>query len=91
MVTGGVLILNINSTNAEGLTCFDGYLGLLHRSTQALLAKDELLDYTIPFFSRSFAECITEESWNPHSFALIAARTTANIRTWTEATLVLAI
>jgi len=72
LVQGGVLILIICCVNEEGLTMFESVYNLLYKCAKLfLLTKEELLNYTIPVYIRSYDECIDKELFNQYSFELI--------------------
>lgn len=74
LVPNGVLILNIQCTNSEGSLGFDIGLHLLYECAKAVgLTEQELLDYSIPIYYRSFEECIDTELFDQCSLKLIKA------------------
>ncbi|CAF0834913.1 unnamed protein product [Adineta steineri] len=74
LVSNGVLILNIPCVNNDNSLGFDNYVHLLYKCAQCLgLTQQELFDYTIPSYYRSFSDCVDDELFTRCSFKLIKA------------------
>jgi hypothetical protein len=74
LVSNGILILNIPCVNNQDLLGFDSAVHLLYKCVKSLaLTEQELLDYTIPSYYRSFSECVDAELFARCSFKLIKA------------------
>jgi hypothetical protein len=72
MIQGGVFILTILSTDEEGKTPLDYSFNQLYKCAKLLpLSEEELLDYTIPLYPRSYKECLDEEIFKRCSLKLI--------------------
>jgi hypothetical protein len=72
LVTGGVLILGIICHNDQGIKELENSKDLLYKCAQKLpLTKEELLNYTISSYIRSYEECIDYDLFQKHSFQLI--------------------
>jgi hypothetical protein len=75
LVPGGVLILTIMGTNEQGETGFEGLKQILYECAQLLpLTSEELSDFTLPFYCRSYEECIDEKVFIQYSFELIKSK-----------------
>jgi len=74
LVSNGVLVLNIPCVNNQNLLGFDPAVHLLYKCAQSLgITEQELLDYTIPSYYRSFSECVDIELFDRCSLKLIKA------------------
>jgi hypothetical protein len=73
--SGGILILNIPSTDEKGEMGFNYYFDLIYKCAQLifLLTSKELVDFTLPFYLRSLSECIDLELFQRCSLKLIRA------------------
>ncbi|CAF3791070.1 unnamed protein product [Rotaria socialis] len=72
LVPGGVLILAIVCVNDEGLCGSDVSKQLLYKCAQSLpLISKELLNYTIPEYLRTYAECVDHDLFSKFSFELV--------------------
>jgi hypothetical protein len=72
LVKDGILILLIPSVNQQGLSMFERIYNLLYKCAQLLpLNAEELLNYTIPVYLRTYDECCDEELFKKYSFELI--------------------
>jgi hypothetical protein len=72
LTQGGVLILTILSADEQGRTMFEGAKHTLYKSAQLLPMNDEeLLNYTIPIYIRSYKECLDEELFKKYSLQLV--------------------
>lgn len=71
--SGGILILNIPSTNEKEDMGFNHYFDLIYKCAQLLLilTSQELVDFTLPFYLRSLSECIDLELFHQCSLKLI--------------------
>ena len=54
---GGILILNIPSRNEQDQLGFNQYFDLIYEIARTILSDAELIDFTLPFYLRSFNEC----------------------------------
>lgn len=68
---GGILILNIPSTNKNQDMGFNQYFDLIYQSAKLFLSEEELIDFTLPFYLRSLSECIDQELFIRCSLKLI--------------------
>lgn len=74
LAPNGVLVLNIPCMNADGSVGFDIGLKTLYESAKDVgLTEQELLDYSIPIYYRSFQECIDPELFDRCSLKLVKA------------------
>ena len=72
LMRGGVLILTILSTDDEGKTLAHNASNHLYKCAQLIsLNEQELLDYTIPMYQRTYEECLNEELFKRCSLQLI--------------------
>jgi hypothetical protein len=71
LLLGGVLILGI-TTDSTGQDTRE-HARILYRCTQALLSSEELIDYTIPIYCRSYAECVNDTLFAKYNLELIKA------------------
>jgi len=71
--SGGILILTIGSTDDQGWTGSDSYNELLYKCAQTLLKPEELINFTIPIYNRSFSECTDHDLFVQCSLKLIKA------------------
>jgi hypothetical protein len=72
LVQGGVLILIMNCLNEQGLTLFESVYNLLYKCAKLIFStEEELINYTIPVYIRSYDECVDEELFEKYSFELI--------------------
>lgn len=71
--TGGVLILNLWSVDEQGSSGTENSLHLLYKCAQSLslMTRQELLEYSLPVYIRSFAECVDLELFDRYSLKLI--------------------
>ncbi len=75
LVSGGVLILAIVCVNDENLCGSDTTKRLLYTCAQSLpLTPQELLNYTILEYPRTYAECIDHDLFRKYKFELIKAQ-----------------
>jgi hypothetical protein len=75
LVPGGVLILTILGTNEQGKTESDGLKQILYECAQLLpLTSQELIDFSLPLYCRSYEECIDERVFTQYSFDLIKSK-----------------
>jgi hypothetical protein len=72
LIQGGILILLILSVNEQGLSLVEDIYNLLYKCAQMVpLNEDELRNYTIPVYLRSYEECCDMELFQKYSFQLI--------------------
>ncbi|CAF1206730.1 unnamed protein product [Rotaria sordida] len=72
LMRGGVLILTILSADKEGKTLAHNVNNHLYKCAQLIpLNEQELLDYTIPLYHRTYEECLNEELFKRCSLQLI--------------------
>ena len=73
--SGGILVLSVPSRCDREENGFDHYFDLLYQcaKTSALFTDDELLDFTLPFYLRSFHECVDDEFFARYSFECLKA------------------
>jgi hypothetical protein len=71
LILGGVLILLIPSIDDQGSNGFDIVRELLYKCAQDFLTPQELLDYTLPVYTRSYSECIDNQLFARCSLELI--------------------
>ncbi|CAF1222083.1 unnamed protein product [Adineta steineri] len=72
LILGGVLILCIHCLNDKELNGLEIAHQLLYKCAQSLLlTEQELLDYTIPVYYRTYSECIDQDLFNKFSLKLI--------------------
>ena len=73
--SGGVLVLSIPSRNQVEELGFEFYFDLIYRRARdsALLSAQELIDFTLPFYLRSFSECVDEGLFDRCALKLIQA------------------
>jgi hypothetical protein len=73
LLHGGILVLSIPSQLNDNKQGFEFYLDLLYQCAQKslLLSSQELVDFNIPIYLRSFTECIDEELFVRCSLKLI--------------------
>lgn len=73
--SGGILVLSIPCRYEKEENGFDHYFDLLYRcaKTSTLFTEEELIDFTLPFYLRSFDECIDEEFFARYSFECLKA------------------
>ena len=71
----GILALNIPSADDHGRMGFDRYFDLIYQCARSssLLTPNELLDFTLPFYLRSFDDCVDEELFQRYALTLIKA------------------
>ena len=75
LVVGGVLIISIVCINNEGSCGSNPAKRLLYNCTQSLsLTPQELLNYTITEYPRTYDECIDHELFNQYAFELVKAQ-----------------
>ena len=63
LLPGGVLILGILADNSGQDTC--EHVDIVYRCTRAFLSPQELLDYTLPIYPHSYAECVDHDLLYP--------------------------
>jgi hypothetical protein len=72
LIQNGILILLITSVNQQGLSAFEPIYNLLYKCAKLLpLNDEELFNYTIPVYLRSYEECCDEELFKSNSFELV--------------------
>lgn len=71
LLPGGVLILLIPCVDDRGSNGFDIIREFLYTCARSLLTSQELLDYTLPIYARSYAECVDEQLFDRYCFELI--------------------
>jgi hypothetical protein len=72
LILGGVLILCIHCLNDKRLNGLEIAHQLLYKCAKSLLlTEQELLDYTIPVYYRTYSECIDQDLFNKFSFKLL--------------------
>lgn len=72
LISGGILILMISSVNEQGQCMTEGIYEILYKCAKLLpLTENELLNYTIPVYLRSYDECLDQQLFNKYSFQLI--------------------
>jgi len=72
LILGGVLILCIHCLNDKRLNGLEIAHQLLYKCAESLpLTEQELLDYTIPVYYRTYSECIDRDLFNKFSFKLL--------------------
>jgi hypothetical protein len=72
LIQGGVLILTILSADEQGKTLTHNAINHLYKCAELIpLSKQELLDYTIPMYHRTYEECLNEELFERYSLQLI--------------------
>lgn len=70
--TGGVFILTVLSADENRRTPIDYPIDQLYQCAKEMsLTEEELLDYTIPLYFRTFDECVNEELFKRCSLQLI--------------------
>ncbi|CAF1013037.1 unnamed protein product [Rotaria sordida] len=73
LVPGGILILNIPSTNHQGIVWTVLYCDHVYTCAKLLFNEQELSDLTIPVYFRSLSECIDYALFDRCSLQLIKA------------------
>jgi len=74
LILGGVLILCIHCRNDKGLNGNEIVHQLLYKCAKSLpLTEQELLDYTIPVYYRTYSECIDQDLFKKFSLKLITS------------------
>lgn len=73
LVGGGVLILLIPCVDDQGSNGFDIIRELLYQCAQSILTPQELLEYTLPIYARSYKECVDNALFDRLSLELIKA------------------
>ena len=74
LITGGVLLLVMNCLNDQGLTLLENVYDLLIKCAKlCAFTADELKEYTIPVYVRSYDECLDKELFQQYSLQLIDA------------------
>jgi hypothetical protein len=72
LIQGGILIINTSSVNDEDEGAFESIYNLLYKCAKLIgLNEEELINYTIPVYLRSYDECIDNEIFEKCSFELI--------------------
>ncbi|CAF4308617.1 unnamed protein product, partial [Adineta steineri] len=75
LISGGVLILVVLATNKEGKRGNEEFHNILYECAQLLpFTSNELIDYTIPAYFRSYDECVDEKLFAEYSFDLIKSQ-----------------
>ena len=103
LIDGGVLILLIPCVDDQGSNGFDIIRELLYECAKMILTSQELLDYTLPIYARSYSECLNNELFEncalqlvrsdfnsvrmPFSDKLHNGQITPYVRSWSEAIL----
>ena len=77
MINGGVLILSTFATGTEKRAIQHIYGAFIYRWAQLFLTEEELLDFTIPYYFRTFDECVDTELFDQNSLQLISTDVTA--------------
>lgn len=69
--SGGILVLTIVALNDkdEGVNMYGK--NLLYQCAQQFLTNEELLDYTLPIYYRSYVESVDQNLFAKHSFEII--------------------
>ena len=74
LIPGGVFILSIICSNDEGLCGIDAEKSLLYKCAQSLpFTSQELLNYTIPEYLRTYSECVDIDLFSKYTLELIKA------------------
>ena len=74
LIQGGILILSILSADDNGKTQSHNATDRLYKCAQLIsLSDEELLDYTIPMYHRTYKECLNEELFKRCSLHLITS------------------
>lgn len=55
--TGGILILNIPCRHERDHAGFNQYFDFIYEIAREILSVDELIDFTLPFYLRTFEQC----------------------------------
>ncbi|CAF0718516.1 unnamed protein product [Adineta steineri] len=71
LIQGGIVIIVLNCLNHEGITMTESVYHLLYQCAKSILSPDELLNYTLPVYIRSYAECLDKELFDQNSLELI--------------------
>ncbi|CAF0857565.1 unnamed protein product [Adineta steineri] len=75
LISGGILILVVLATNKEGKRGNEEFHNILYECAQLLpFTSNELIDYTIPAYFRSYDECVDEKLFAQYSFDLIKSQ-----------------
>ncbi|CAF1161730.1 unnamed protein product [Adineta steineri] len=78
LIQGGILILVMNCFNDEGLTMTESVYHLLYKCAKSILSpKEELPNYTLPVYIRSYDECVDKELFDQYSFEVIHSNMSA--------------
>ncbi|UJR19465.1 hypothetical protein I4U23_022596 [Adineta vaga] len=78
LIKNGILILIINCLNEYGLTMVENIYELLYKCAQlCLFTNEELEEFTIPVYIRSFNQCVDQQLFEKYSFQLIHSSTTS--------------
>ncbi|CAF4879668.1 unnamed protein product, partial [Rotaria magnacalcarata] len=70
LVPGGVLVLVILANSEKDNR---DHADLLYRCAQELLSPQELLDYTLPIYCRSYSECVDRDLFEKFGLELVKA------------------
>ncbi|CAF1235225.1 unnamed protein product [Rotaria sordida] len=73
LVPGGILILNIPSTDHQGIVSTAFYCDHVYTCAKLLFNEQELSDLTIPLYCRSLSECVDHALFDRCSLQLIKA------------------
>ena len=73
LVNSGVLILSMMIIDSERQNIHHAHGTLVYRCVQSFLTEEELFDFTIPFYFRTFDEYVDTELFDQHSLQLISA------------------
>ncbi|CAF1354069.1 unnamed protein product [Rotaria sordida] len=75
LIRGGVFIMCLSCVNEQGLHGVEIAHKLLYKCAKLLLlTEEELYNYTIPLYFRSYSECIDNDLFEKFSFKLIKAK-----------------
>lgn len=70
--SGGILILNIPSINHENdEISFNQYFHWIYQCAEIVLSREELIDFTYPFYLRSLPECYDTDLFLRYSLKLL--------------------
>ena len=71
--SGGILVLSIPCRNHVNELGFEFYFDLIYQCARdsSLLSPLELIDFTLPFYLRSFSECVDEDLFDRCELKLI--------------------
>ncbi|CAF1419506.1 unnamed protein product [Adineta steineri] len=77
LIQGGIQIVIMNSFNDEGITGTENVYHLLNKCAKSTLSTNEVLNYTLPVYIRSYDECVDKELFDQYSFKLILSKISA--------------